>query len=124
MEEQFNPYNILPPNLKVFDTQSLMDVERLACGLSEEEVLDYFGITQEGLALSLPDQEIFQRAFKRGRTIGKIKALENLFTQMGCKGGTPACLTYLKQISPTWASIDEGATLGKKNFIFTVNMDE
>ena len=123
MEEPFNPYSILPPNLKIFDTQSLMEVERLASGLSEEEVLDYFGLSQEGLSLSLPDKEIFTRTFKRGRTIGKMRALENLFIQMGSKGGAPACLTYLKQVSPTWVSIDESSTIGNKNFVFTVNMD-
>lgn len=99
----YNPYSNLPKELKIFDADALEVVETLSAGLSEEEVLDYFAVTQEQLDESPLDQTIFIAAFKRGKSKAKAEATRLLFRSMADKNGTNAAALYLKTFGAQWA---------------------
>ena len=119
--DQFNPYAILPPGLKIFDEYSLKIVEEAAAGLSVPEVLAIFNVSEAQLSDSPLDAEMFSAAYARGESLAKVQAVKHLFKQMSEKNGAPATITYLKTRAALWASVDENGGAGK-NFSFTVNM--
>jgi hypothetical protein len=117
----FNPYGNLPKELTIFDEASLLEVEKLAASLSEEETLDFFAIPEERLGKSPADAAIFKAAFKRGRSIAKRNASEHLFSQMKTRNGAPAALAYLRQVADLWP-ISVGDANDKNNFVFSVDL--
>jgi len=119
----FDPYQKLPPDLRIFDSASLKEVESLAACLSIEETLDYFGTTEALVKESQSDHKIFIAAWKRGRSKGKFEAASCLFTHMKGRNGANVALAYLRQVATEWPQVSLEAN-GNKNFSFKVIMDD
>lgn len=123
MNPTFNPYEAQEKDLYIFDVASLLETEKLAAGLSEEEVLDYFAVNRNELSTYPKDEAMFKAAFKRGRSIAKMKACGSLFTQMNERGGANASIAYLRQFGEMWPTAEVESGLGK-NFSFKVVLGE
>ena len=121
--ERYDPYSYLPDSLKIFDAASLAEVEEMAAGLSQEEILSYFNISRDQLAPNLEDLAYFEASFNRGRRIAKHKAVVQLFRQMSNeKNGAAASLSYLRQVSEVFPQGEGDVGVGK-NFSFKVVLD-
>jgi hypothetical protein len=120
--QTFCPYDHLSNDLKIFDKESLLLVERAAAGLTPTEVLALFNVSSDQLTESPADKRIFEAAYARGESLGKLEALTCLLAQMRERQGVPAALTYLKVKAEQWRGVDDDAA-GKKAFNFTVMMD-
>jgi hypothetical protein len=123
MQDKFNPYEAQVKGLNIFDAASLTETEELSAGLSEEEVLDYFAVTQAQLDASPADAAIFRAAFRRGRSIAKSNACVLLFRSMSERGGANASLAYLKQFGEMWPTAELEVGMNK-NFSFQVVLDK
>lgn len=94
------------PGLKIFnESDHAAELRHLACGMSIEEICDYYGIIFEELPET--DKFFFCRMFLKGRTSGALRATEALFSAMKDRDGARASLTYLKNFAPGWRSIDK-----------------
>jgi len=118
----FNPYANLPEGLKIFDSTSLAEAEGLAAGLTRQEVLDYFAVDESVLNSHPLDLDLFDKTYRRGRTIAKRVACDYLFVAMKGRNGAAAALAYLRQVGQEWpqAALD---TSSSKQFSFKVVMD-
>ena len=101
--------------VSVFKQGDLHDIERFAAGLSEQEVLDIYLVRKDELCQQ--DRDLFERSYKRGRALGKAKAVEALFTQMSLgKDGVRGAMEYLTRTATDWpaqaAQNDDGISFG------------
>ena len=86
-----------------FKSDDHLNIERLAAGLSPEEVLDCFCVTYD--ELSEDDKDYFSRSFKKGRAMAKAKAVDSLQSQMNGRDGVKGCLAYLVRVGDEWPEI-------------------
>jgi hypothetical protein len=108
--------------MQYFDIMTLNEVECMAAGLEPEEVLAYYGLTMSEIEASSQDHFYFCRAYNKGRTEAKRKAVQSLFQSMGGQKGKESSICYLKHFgSEIWKKSDEtdGAD---NNFKFTVTI--
>lgn len=91
-----------------------LNIERLAAGLSKEEVLDCWAVTYDELDQN--DQDLFNRSFKKGRALAKAKAVDSLFSQMNSRDGVKGCLSYLTRVGDVWPTVEEEVKKGKHSF--------
>jgi len=131
-------------SLVFFDLHMLAEIEELAIGLSEAEVLDYYALTMDDLhtaekmkseddsfdvddiTTAKYDLRWFYISFKRGRTKAKKIACDRLFQNMTNRsGGTQAAVIYLKHFADKFPlNVDDSElNMANKNFSFTVVMD-
>lgn len=114
--------DLVQDEMKFFDFISLNDIESLAAGLEPEEILEYYGITQDELNDSPQDLKYFQLAFNKGRNDAKRKAVQALFSSMSGTKGKESAIAYLKHFgSSQWKKADESDG-SDSNFSFTVNL--
>jgi hypothetical protein len=109
-------------NMEFFDAITLDEVQHLAAGLEHEEVLAYYGLTVSEVQTSDQDWFYFCKAYNKGRTDAKRKAVDSLFQSMRSDKGKEASIAYLKHFgSSQWRESKE--TDGSdKNFKFTVTL--
>ena len=119
-----NPYDNLPADMVIFDAQSLYEVELMAKGMSEEEVLAYYTLGTEDLPAKSSDWIWFHKAFKRGRSHAKHKAVNDLFQAMQGRQAKEASIAYLQRFGQLWPEASEQDGNDKKNFSFTVVLDD
>ncbi len=93
------------------DTEHRLEIQSLAVGLTEAEVLQYYGITID--QLSPYDRWFFQINFNRGRIEGKKKAVDSLFIAMGRKNDCTASLAYLNRFADKWPESDARQDSGR-----------
>lgn len=91
------------PDLRVLTAEDLQLIHYKARGLSEQEILDYIGVTEE--MLGAYEMSVFRMAYRRGRAEGIVVATENLFSHMKTKAGGASCLAYLQQMSSNFKSV-------------------
>jgi len=99
----------------------LMEIEGMAAGLSEQEVLDYYGLDLAELEDTI-DLKWFQKAFRKGRSRAKQAAVQKLFTAMSDRNGAQASIAYLRHFGDKWPQADQ-AGIGEGKFSFNVVMD-
>jgi len=111
--------------LEFFTEMMLLEVEQFSKGLSENEVLEFYGLTIDTLGeLSTRDLKWFYIAFKRGRSLAKITTMNNLFSrQNDNKTGSTACLAYLRHFGDKWP-LDSDEAGGTGKFSFNVTMQD
>lgn len=115
-------YNDLP-QLTYFSESDLLEIEELSCGLSHEEVLEYYALTKQDIeAVDTPDLKYFTIAFNRGRTRFKNKAVTNLFSCMTDKNGAAASIAYLRHFGSEWPQDANDDVSSGKKFSFNVTM--
>jgi len=119
-----NPYDKLPDELAIFDQATLYEVEHLSKGMSEEEVLAIFTLDLEELEQYPTDLIWFRKAFKRGRSMAKHKAVNDLFQAMQGRQAKEASIAYLQRFGVLWPEAKEQDGNDKKNFSFTVVLDD
>ena len=90
-----------PLKLKFFGTEDTAEIQSMAAGLTQEEVLSYYGIS-ELEQISEYDAWFFIIVYNRGRVCAKQTAVEHLFGNMRQKGGTQGCLSYLTRFATEW----------------------
>ena len=94
------------------DSAGAKEIERLAAGLSREEVLDCYGVSEE--ELNQCDRDIFDRAYRKGRALAKARAVDALFVQMvSGKDGVKGSLSYLRQLGKEWEGEGESGVAGR-----------
>jgi hypothetical protein len=121
--QQYHPYDHLSDDLVIFDKESLLMVEKAAAGLTPLETLALFNVSTQQLDEAPSDKSIFEAAFARGESMGKLAAITSLFEQMNGRQGVGAAVMFLKTKAELWSQVDE-ASSGNKAFSFTVMMDD
>lgn len=109
------------PKMRNFDSDRLKTVEYLAKALDEQEILDYFGITEE---LRSWERYFFKRAYNKGVSMGKREAMEKLFASMNDRTGGMHALKYLQTHAAKFPS-DGGDPISAKSsggFSFSVDL--
>lgn len=91
--------------MSTFRPDDHLNIERLAAGLSQDEVLDCFCVTKE--ELSQEDLDYFTRAYKKGRAMAKADAVTKLQAQMAGRDGVKGCLAYLVRVGDEWPEVTE-----------------
>lgn len=117
------------PELKYFKKVDLEEVESMAVGLAEDEVLAYYALDTEELMQESENGELvpsadliwFRKACKRGRSKGQIRAVERLFSNMNDRNGGNYALAYLRQMASSWPASE--AKEASDGFSFKVVMD-
>lgn len=117
---QTTPYDDAK-ELEFFSLNDLETVELMSAGMSEEEVLDYFALDLDELDKET-DLKWFSRAFKRGRSVAKRKAVQKLFESMGDRNGSQASIAYLRHFGEKWPNDGSDASSSGK-FSFNVVLD-
>lgn len=108
--------------MEYFDIITLNEVECMAAGLEPEEVLAYYGLTMPEVKATNQDYFYFCRAYNKGRTEAKRKAVYSLFQAMNGQKGKESSICYLKHFgSETWKKSEE-ADGQDNNFKFTVTL--
>lgn len=102
------------------DTAVRLEVQKLAEGLSKEEVLDYLGLKYD--ELEEEDQKDFDQAYKRGMIELKRHAVLKLKEAMSGKEALSASLAVLTRFADEWEESAEEAA--KKTRSFRVILDE
>lgn len=111
--------------LKFFEPAHEFNIKDMAKGLSQGDILNWFGLEEDDLEkLSAYDQQFFNVSFKRGRVEGLKTSVDNLFQQQRDKGGAPACLAHLTRFADSWPAKDEDEGPGGKVFNFKVNLGD
>jgi len=106
--------------MQFFDIISLNEIEHLAAGLEPEEVCAYYGLTTAEVQESEQDWFYFTRAWNKGRTEAKRKAVHNLFQSMSGQKGKESSICYLKHFGNSdWKKAEE-ADGADNNFKFEV----
>lgn len=95
-----------------FSTNDMKNVERLAKGLSPDEVIECWGLTLD--ELDPEDMDLFSRAYRKGRALAKAQAVESLFMQMDAKDGGKNALAYLTRMAKEWESDDNLSAAGHR----------
>jgi hypothetical protein len=89
--------------LQNFQRQSEAEIRNLAPALSDDQILDYYGLTIDDL--SNYDKRFFTVTAKRGRLVALQNAASHLFDAMKGKDALAASLAYLtRHGSDTWRS--------------------
>ena len=105
----------------MFDEVDINDIQRYSTGLSEEEVLDIFGY--ELSELGADDLKVFNRAFKKGRALGKHRAVEALFDGMEGADAVKGALSYLVRVGAIWPQVEDSVGDGGFNFNLIMHDD-
>ena len=93
-------------------------IQEMARGMSQSEVLDFFGTNIDEVKESDEDFKFFRYHYRMGRANGNRQAVGALFDQMKQRGGGQVSLSYLARFSEDWVKeieADKEAT-GKKSF--------
>ena len=100
-----------PLKLLFFNPDEYFLIETMAQGMSEQEILDNWGV----LAQDLPaeDLKFFMIHVRKGRAQGKTKAVNELFKQMSGRNGKDAALAYLLRFAESWPEDVEDKAGGK-----------
>ena len=100
--------------LEVFGEEAKLrslEIQSMAVGLSEEEVLDYYNLEKGDLPPY--DRWFFECNFKRGRLVAKQNATAKLFASMD--GNSQAIMQYLSRFgSEEWRRDGASEGLGKQ----------
>lgn len=90
-----------------FSAADLGEIENMAKGLAREEILGYF--MMEDKDLTADEKVWFEKAYTRGRTRGKIQAVDSLFKQMNNneKQGAQAALSYLRKFAKDFEGAED-----------------
>jgi len=123
-KSRYGVYDKLPDDMIYFDSNGLYEVENLCKGMNEEEVLAYFAFTVEEVMQSPSDWAWFNKAFKRGRSKAKHEMVESLFVAARGRQGKEASIAYLQRFGAQWPDSKESDGNDKKNFSFTVVLDD
>lgn len=109
------------PKMRNLDADRLKTTEYLAKALSDQEILDYFGIVDPLVSW---EKNFFKLAVQKGRSMGKKEAMEKLFISMGDRNGGVQALNYLVTHAERFPSAGEDALKGKSGgFQFNVKLD-
>jgi len=91
--------------VSIFSNNDPANIERLAAGLSEVEVLDCWGVAKD--ELSQNDLDLFARSFRKGRAMAKARAVDSLFSAMNGRDGVKGALSYLVRVGDVWPTVTE-----------------
>jgi len=106
------------PPMKNFEADDFMDIEQMAAGMSEKEVLDYYDLTIDDLDET--EAVYFRKHFKRGRGAAKRQMVEALMRAAKAKNGGQFAALYLTKQAEDWPIDKNGNVNGKNSFSFTV----
>lgn len=105
--------------LTILDSADLNNLEIRARSMTLEECLETLFLTLDDL--SEKERVLVSRVHRRGRNLGVQKACDSLFSQMKVKGGTQACIDYLRSMSATFAAEETPTSIAGGGFSFTVH---
>lgn len=90
------------------------ELEELAEGLSDKEILDYKGWVWD--ELTEERKKLFQRAVARGRVNFKLEAVRGMKAAMSGKEGFRASLAVLERFAEEWPadSVTNEGNIGRK----------
>lgn len=111
------------PEMEHLDANVLMDVEAMAAGMSQEEVLDFFDLELSDLD---PTETVyFIKHYKRGKGAAKRQMVEALMAAARGKNGGQYAALFLAKQAEEWPSGKDDLKVGS-GFSFTVyaNKDE
>lgn len=109
--------DIPPDALKNLSKDDYMDIEAMAAGMSESEVLDYFDLTID--KLNADEKIYFSKYFKKGRGAAKRQMVEALMKAAKGKGGGAFAALYLSKQAEEWPN-GKDDTSTKSGFSFKV----
>lgn len=111
------------PPMSNLDANMLMDVEAMAAGMSQEEVLEYFDLELDDLDET--ESIYFVKHYKRGKGAAKRQMVDALMRAASGKNGGQFAALFLSKQAEEWPSGKDDIKAGN-GFSFTVyaNKDE
>ena len=103
----------------ILDSDDMNSIEIHAASLDVEQCLHILGMESDDL--SDDELKIVEKIHKRGAAKAIAEASSKLFSSMSARGGSVACLEYLKAMSENFASEPEQQHSGS-GFQFTTNI--
>jgi hypothetical protein len=101
----------------MFTEQELTLIESLSEGMSQQEVLDYFGLVYADL--DDEKKQVFDKTWRKGKVNIKHFALTKLKEQMSGRNGMQASLAALSQFGEEWVKAEGVANV--KSFKITLD---
>lgn len=114
-------YNKLE-DLPTIEPDDLLNIELLARVLSVQECFEY--LLLEESELTAEELAICNKVHRRGLKRGIHEATQALFSQMKSRGGTDACLNYLKTFAGQFTVETEPGGAAAAGFNFSVTLTE